>query len=301
MAMLVGAPRRWLGRLRDRLPGPLPEAAPPPPDAPPTADTAPTADAAPTADGPPEGRRWRVAVPAVGVLAGLLFAISAVSLDGGDRPGTALSGRRDTLPELVTAEQNRVAALDRTVAGLRAKVDAGTGSHATDPRIAAARAQIARLSGPVGLSPATGRAVTVVLDDAPRGAAAGPFPPGVPTPTADDLVVHQQDVQGVVNALWAGGASAMTIMGQRVIALTAVRCVGNTLLLGGSVYSPPFTVTAIGDQTRLRTALGSSKDVTIYQQYVAAYGLGYDVTDVATARLPAYTGSVNVPLARPLH
>ena len=49
----------------------------------------------------------------------------------------------------------------------------------------------------------------------------------------------------MVNALWAGGAEAMTIMGERVIATTAVRCVGNTLLLHGRVHSPPFTVAAI--------------------------------------------------------
>ena len=49
----------------------------------------------------------------------------------------------------------------------------------------------------------------------------------------DDLVVHQGDVQAVVNALWAGGAEAMSIMDVRVISTSAVRCVGNTLLLHG--------------------------------------------------------------------
>jgi uncharacterized protein YlxW (UPF0749 family) len=184
---------------------------------------------------------------------------------------------------------------------LRAQVDAGTGAHAgEDARIGAAKAQAARLAGPVGLLPVTGRAVTVVLDDAPRGAPAGPLPPGVPSPTADDLVVHQQDVQAVVNALWAGGATAMTVMGQRVIALTAVRCVGNTLLLHGAVYSPPFTITALGDQARLRGALADSKGVAIYQQYVDAYGLGYRVTDTGSADLPGYDGNVDLPLAKPL-
>ena len=81
--------------------------------------------------------------------------------------------------------------------------------------------------------------MTVALDDAPPQARSRPLPPGIPSPTPDDLVVHQQDIQGVVNALWAGGAEAMTLMGQRVIATTAVRCVGNTLLLHGAVYSPP--------------------------------------------------------------
>ena len=67
----------------------------------------------------------------------------------------------------------------------------------------------------------------------------------------DDLVVHQQDVQAVVNALWPGGAEAMQIMDQRVITTSAVRCVGNTLILQGRVYSPPFQITAIGDPQRL--------------------------------------------------
>ena len=69
--------------------------------------------------------------------------------------------------------------------------------------------------------------------------------------SVDDVVVHQQDVQGVVNALWRGGAEAMMVMDQRIISTSAVRCVGNTLILQGRVYSPPFTVTATGDPALL--------------------------------------------------
>ena len=59
-----------------------------------------------------------------------------------------------------------------------------------------------------------------------------------PTVAPDDLVVHQQDVQSVVNALWAGGAEAMMIMDQRVVNTSAVRCIGNTLLLQGRRTRP---------------------------------------------------------------
>ena len=69
------------------------------------------------------------------------------------------------------------------------------------------------------------------------------------------MIVHQQDVQAVVNALWAGGADGLAVMGQRLITTGAVRCVGNTLLLYGRTYSPPFRVTAVGDPTRLRASL----------------------------------------------
>ena len=56
----------------------------------------------------------------------------------------------------------------------------------------------------------------------------------------NDYVVHQQDIEAVVNALWAGGAESMQIMDQRVLFNSAVRCSGNVLLLQGKKYSPPF-------------------------------------------------------------
>jgi len=71
----------------------------------------------------------------------------------------------------------------------------------------------------------------------------------------DDLVVHQQDIQGVVNALWSGGAEALTIQGQRVIATTGIKCVGNTVVLHGVPYAPPYVIEAIGDQAALESAL----------------------------------------------
>lgn len=54
----------------------------------------------------------------------------------------------------------------------------------------------------------------------------------------DDLVVHQQDIQAVLNALWSAGAEAVQMQDQRISATSAPRCVGNTLLLDGRTYSP---------------------------------------------------------------
>ena len=61
------------------------------------------------------------------------------------------------------------------------------------------------------------------------------------TSNINDYVVHQQDVEAVVNALWAGGAESMMIMDQRVLFNSAVRCSGNVLLCRAK-YSPPFTI-----------------------------------------------------------
>lgn len=93
----------------------------------------------------------------------------------------------------------------------------------------------------------------------------------------DKYVVHQQDVEAVVDALWAGGAESMQIMDQRVLSTSAIICSGNVLLLQGRKYSPPFTISAIGPPTLMIQALDDSRAVQIYRQYVDAYGLGYDV------------------------
>jgi uncharacterized protein YlxW (UPF0749 family) len=79
-----------------------------------------------------------------------------------------------------------------------------------------------------------------------------------------------------------------------------VRCVGNTLLLHGQVFSPPFVVTAVGDLGRLRRALSADPDVQIFLQYVAAYGLRYHVTTAPHATLPAYAGPLELTHAKAL-
>src|SRR6478736_5135170 len=140
-----------------------------------------------------------------------------------------------------------------------------------------------------------GPALEVTLDDAKR--TADSLPDGF---TADDIVVHQQDVQAVVNALWTSGAEAMMIQDQRVIGTSAVRCVGNTLILQGRVYSPPYRITAIGDIDRMERGLDADPSVTIYKQYVDAVGLGYGLHTLGSTEFPAYSGSVDFQYATPI-
>jgi len=214
--------------------------------------------------------------------------VSAVNARGSDlRPG-----RNTDLVSLVADQSRQNAQLTRQVTDLRAQVDgltdaenAGAGSDLPS--------QLGQAEAAAGLTAVSGPAVTVTLDDAPSSVAAN----GV---DADLLVVHQQDVQAVVNALWSGGAEAMTVQGQRVISTTGIKCVGNTVVLHGVPYAPPYVITALGDQTRLEAALTTSAPVEIYRQYVAAYGLVYSENRDTTAAFPAHEGSLDLQHARPV-
>jgi len=90
----------------------------------------------------------------------------------------------------------------------------------------------------------------------------------------------------------------MMLMDQRVISTSAVRCVGNVLILQGRVYSPPYIITAIGDPGRMRRALQSSAQLVIYRQYVDAVGLGYDVSAQSAVAMPGYDGVPELRYAR---
>jgi uncharacterized protein YlxW (UPF0749 family) len=226
---------------------------------------------------------WRVAVPLVLALGGLLMATSAQTARGTD----LRSARLSDLADLVRAQAARVDAAQAGVQQLRTQVDALTATAVGGP-VAAARAQGDRLAPGAGLTPMTGPGLVVTLDDARRD-------PGSPLPagaTADDLVVHQQDLQAVVNALWAGGAQGVQVMDQRLVSTSAVRCVGNTLLLHGRVYSPPFTVSAVGDVPGMAAALQVAPALVLYREWVVAVGLGYRVARHGVLTLPPYSGDL---------
>ena len=237
--------------------------------------------------------RHRRSAGALGVtvilmMAGVLFSTSARTAGGHQ-----LRADQSDLVGLVQSENQRVKGKERAVQALRQEVDTRAANSArgnTAAQQLQQRAQAIALTA--GVLPATGPGLVVSLDDAPRTRA---IAPGV---KPDDLVVHQQDVQAVVNALWRGGAEAMMLMDQRVISTSAVRCVGNTLILKGRVYSPPFVITAVGDPARLRTALDRSEQVQIYRQYVDILGLGWKVRSEDGLRLPGFAGALDLRYAR---
>lgn len=118
-----------------------------------------------------------------------------------------------------------------------------------------------------------GPGIVVTLDDAP---VPEPFPAGL---NPDDLVIHQQDIEAVFNALWASGAEAIAIQGMRVQVNTQVSCVGNVININGKLFSPPYEISAIGNAEHMESKLFEDEQVKILQQYVARYSLGFSVKE----------------------
>ena len=235
---------------------------------------------------------WRFGVPAVCVAAGLLLGVT-YGVSGGDEI------RRSDAPRLVDLVREAQQSVDRLSAQQSALALEIENHHGGSPGADAALRAITDkgdlLATDAGLTPLRGPGLVVTLNDAQRDAQ-GRFPRDA---SPDDLVVHQQDIQAVINALWSAGAEGIQVQDQRIIATSAPRCVGNTLLLNGRTYSPPYVISAVGDAAAMQAALASAPLVTLYKRYAVRFGLGY-VEETRDVELVGHGESVRTRYAQPV-
>jgi uncharacterized protein YlxW (UPF0749 family) len=148
--------------------------------------------------------RASVGVGVVGVLAGLIVAANAAG--AGDDPERAATD----LVSLARAQTGRLEDLQDENATIRSQIAPYLDAHDDDPQAADESVQAA-----AGSLPVSGPGIEVSLTDAPVPDG------GIPADRVpDDYVVHQQDVESVINALRTGGAEALTIQGERVVSTT---------------------------------------------------------------------------------
>lgn len=244
-------------------------------------------------DSPHKGHRfspWRIGTPVVVLLCGGLFVVSAENSEGTDlRPG-----RYNDLATLVEREADRVEAVRDQVAELTAEVEA-LSQQIEDTQLQRYQREIRDLRDPAGLEPRTGPGVTIVLSDAPDEL--------IRTTDNDPnlMVVHQQDIQAVVNALWKGGAQAVTIEGQRVITTTGIKCEGNAVQLQGVPYPEPYVIQAVGDPGDLLMAVESDDYLELYREQAEDpdIAVGWDLSVEDRVEAPAYDGLLDLTYAEP--
>ncbi|MEI5673377.1 MULTISPECIES: DUF881 domain-containing protein [unclassified Nocardioides] len=237
---------------------------------------------------------WTLGTPVVVLLCGSLFVVSAQNSDGTDlRPG-----RYTDLADLVRAESDRYQRLQDRVSDLTEDVTALTES-VNDRSVNRYRRQIARFEDPAGLVERSGEGLTITLTDSPEELVEQATATGG---RLSNYVVHQQDIQAVVNALWTGGAEAVTVMGKRIVSTTGIKCIGNSVFLQGRPYSPPYVISAVGDQDALLSSVADDTNLQTYRQQAddpeIAIGWELEVEDDVTA--PAYDGLLDLSYAEPM-
>jgi len=230
-------------------------------------------------------RRWPLSVALIAVISGFLFATAATTSRGTDLRPTG-----GDVSSLVNDRNREVQRLQERARQLRIDIDELSRSVSTAP-FAALKRTADGLVEAAGLTAVEGPGLRVELTDAPRSELSSGIDPNL-------LLVHEQDIQAFVNALWAGGARAVSLQGQRLISTTGIKCVGNTVLLDGVPYAPPYRIEAVGDVPGMIASIGSTPETVTYADYSRVHKLGLDVTSLTTATIPAYAGPASLRYAQ---
>ena len=218
-------------------------------------------------------------------LAALIAFIVTASL----RSRPAVPGARlpaaGRLADLIVSEQATSAQLQRQADALRRQVDDLRG-RATPASVGD---ELASAAQQAGLGEVRGPGLRVTLNDSTLTSAT--------VGDLNDLVIHSQDVQAVVNALWRSGAEAVAVNGQRLVMTSAVLCVGNTVLVDDTVHSPPYVIDAVG---ATRGAFDNDVLVRRLRHDAGLVRLGFAVEHVNDLDLAGFPGPVTLKFAAPL-
>lgn len=153
--------------------------------------------------------------------------------------------------------------------------------------------QVRALEQQAGLVAVHGPGLTVTMADAEATTTVDPVTGEKETTPADENGrVLDRDLQRVVNALWASGAEAIAINGQRLAPTTAIRTAGGAILVDLYPLTSPYTIEAIGSETELLTAFTETPTASTFRTYSQLYGMTFDTASSSELRLPASAPTV---------
>lgn len=142
---------------------------------------------------------------------------------------------------------------------------------------AALTGQLRRAEALAGLSSLSGQGVKIVLSDS---SATGEG-------AVEEFIIHDSDLRLVITELAAAGAEAISINGQRIVAMSAVRCVGPVITINEVKTAPPFEILAIGDKKTLEAAVNMRGGIA---DLFANYKIDLQMTTLDEIKIPRYTG-----------
>ena len=203
---------------------------------------------------------------------GVLVATAAVQTS---RNADESASSRESLVKQVNDRKSELNARRAQAAGLTREVAALQNSNLdASNQGRAVRSRLDRLGIIAGSVPTRGPGIKVVVDDAPNAA-------------TDKEQVLDQDLQKLVNSLWLVGAEAISVNGQRVTNLTAIREGGSAITVNFVSMKRPYTVSAIGNKNEMAAKLLDTEGGRTWLTLRASFGLKFDVTSEDSMTLPA--------------
>lgn len=227
--------------------------------------------------------RIRGSLAAVLALVGFLTLVASSGVKEAKR---GAESRRAGLVKLIHTRQAEVENLGKQLVQLRTDVAEARRRLSTSSADEARRLRAVQIWA--GTTAMSGPGLEVRLADSAEARAS--------ESDRESLSVHDVDLQLVVNALWAAGAEAMAVNGQRLVSTSPIRAAGETITVNFRPLVPPYTVQVIGADKKV---FERSEVAQRFRRWVEDYGLGFAVKRKANIVVPAYAGTLQLSSARP--
>jgi uncharacterized protein YlxW (UPF0749 family) len=224
----------------------------------------------------------------------LVSGLAATQFRSQPLPPSNRVAREQALRQSVNQLEDQNQLLKARVQALQADVKAGEDETARRSTAAQeVKAQLDEQKTFAGLTALHGPGLTVLLHDGTD--------PNSPADQSLGWTVHYQDLQDIVNLLWASGAEAIAVNGQRIVPSTAFHYAGvNILVNNASRLSPPYTVIALGDPPALANGIGNPDQLAELKSRNRIYGLGFSWLRSTRLSVPAYDATFLVRYAQPI-
>ncbi|MFJ5773708.1 DUF881 domain-containing protein [Streptomyces sp. NPDC093094] len=244
------------------------------------------AEAAARREAAGEGGLPRTLRAKLGLAAGLVLAALVVTVGAAQARVAApvVAKEREELIDRIGRETDAADELEESVESLRDDVGARQRAALKDSGGSGQAELVGLLSGAVEVH---GPGVKLVVDDAEGTSDGGDGDPRGSSGFSDTGRVRDRDLQRVVNGLWESGAEAVSINGQRLTALSAIRAAGDAILVDNRPLVPPYTVLAVGDGKKLSTRFQDSADGLYLHVLQENYGIRTALSVEDDLRLPA--------------
>ena len=219
----------------------------------------------------------------------VLFGVAAVALVlviaaiQTHRQAPAVERERQQLISRVQDGERKNSADESMISTLRGQLQAAQ-AEALGPEQGKA---FTAMSVVTGASPVTGPGLEVVLNDA--AGADGPASSDPRQNSDNQSRVLDLDLQHAANGLWAAGAEAVAINGQRLTSLSAIRTAGSAIMVDFRPLSPPYTLQAIGDPKSMAAKFADGADGRYLFELKSQYGIGFSTNTKSKLSLPAAT------------
>lgn len=227
-------------------------------------------------------KEWQISLTLICFILGLILSIQFRTQKSVQ--GTISFARTEEISSMLSQSEKKKKDLESEISILRSKISEYEKATSEDKAILRSmQGELERIRMAMGLTKVSGPGVILILDDSKIRISPGEDP--------NIYLIHDEDLLKVVNELFASGAEALAVNGQRFVTSSEIRCVGPVMMINGTRVAAPYEILAIGEPSSLENGLLMRGGIV---EVLKAVGIRVSITKHNRIEIPPYSGSINL-------